>query len=101
MLDFLTKHDACRSGTEWAINSCASIAEIWATAKPEWLLWVAVRIGVLTDKELRLFAVFCATSALDLVQNPDPRSVAALKVSADFANGLATAEELAAAYAAD
>ncbi len=102
MLDFLTKHRACTPGYEWAATSCSSLEEVWGTAQTVWLIWVATRPGILTKRELRLFAVFCASQAISLVKNPDARCVAALKVATDFANGMATAEELAAAaYAAD
>ena len=50
------------------------------------------------DKEWRLFAVWCARKVQHLMT--DPRSVAALDVAERFANGTATQEELAAAWAA-
>jgi hypothetical protein len=46
----------------------------------------------------RLFAVWCAREALRLVDRPDQRSLAACDVAARFANGEASAEELAAAW---
>lgn len=62
-------------------------------------IWVATRL--LDDRTNRLFAVWCAREALKLVENPDPRSVAACDVAERFANGEATDEELAeAAWAA-
>ena len=48
----------------------------------------------MTDKEMRLFAVWCAREALKLVDNPDPRSVNACDVAERYANGEATYEEL-------
>jgi len=51
-------------------------------------------------KTQRLFAVWCAREALKLVDNPDPRSVAACDVAERYANGKATDEELDAALAA-
>ena len=50
------------------------------------------------DREWRLFAVWCARKVQHLMT--DPRSIAALDVVERFANGEATAEELAAARAA-
>ena len=50
------------------------------------------------DKEIRLFAVWCARQVQHLMT--DQRSVAALDVSERFANGDATKEELDAAGAA-
>jgi len=51
-------------------------------------------------KTQRLFAVWCAREGLKLVDNPDPRSVAACDVAERYANGKATDEELDAALAA-
>jgi len=50
------------------------------------------------DRELRLFAVFCARRVQHLMT--DQRSLTALDVAERFANGLATSEELDAARAA-
>ena len=50
------------------------------------------------DKEIRLFAIFCARRIQHLMT--DQRSLNALDVSEKFANGLATKTELAAAEAA-
>ena len=49
-------------------------------------------------KEWRLYAVWCARQVQHLMS--DPRSVAALDVAERYANGKATADELAAARAA-
>jgi hypothetical protein len=59
------------------------------------LLWVVTKY--LTDKQNRLFAVWCAREALKLVENPDPRSITACDVAEKFANGEATSKKLAAA----
>ena len=98
ILDFCAKHDACEEGQSWAVANCKTMAEVWATAKPEWLLWVATREGVLTDRELRLLAVWAARQVQHLM--PDARSIAALDVAERHANGQATDEELDAAWAA-
>jgi hypothetical protein len=62
--------------------------------------WVVLRDGWIDDKTLRLFAVWCAREVLKLVDNPDPRSIAACDVAERYANGAATQQELAAARAA-
>ena len=49
------------------------------------------------DKEIRLFAVWCARQVQHLMK--DPRSINALDVAERFANGDATKEELEAAFA--
>ena len=68
--------------------------------KKEDILWVLLRNDFMSDKDMRLFAVWCAREALKLVDNPDPRSINACDVAERYANGEATDEELAAAWAA-
>ena len=58
------------------------------------------RVDGWNDQTARLFAVWCAREALKLIDNPDPRSIAAVDVAERFANGEATIEELAAVRAA-
>ena len=48
------------------------------------------------DREIRLYAVWCARQVQHLIT--DPRSLAALDVAERYAHGLATDEELAAAW---
>ena len=64
------------------------------------ILWVVCRKEYMTDRDMRLFAVWCARGALNLVENPDIRSINACDVAERFANGDATYDELAAARAA-
>ena len=95
---FCDIHQACKDGREWALTNCASMQDVWNTIKPEWLAWIAFRRGVLTDRELRLFAVWAARQVQHLMN--DPRSVQAIDTAERFANGNATKEELSAAWAA-
>ena len=94
--EFCGLHEACDEGRKWALANCTSMEDAWAKLKPEWLLWVATRPGVLTDRELRKFAVWCARQVQHLMT--DARSVAALDVAERHAEGLATDEELKAAW---
>ena len=96
--EFCDFHGACREGRKWAIDNCSTMLEVWNTARPGWLLWVATRRGVLTDRELRLFAVWCARQVQHLMA--DERSVAALDVAERYATGEATELELDAARVA-
>jgi hypothetical protein len=48
----------------------------------------------LSEKDLRLFAVWCAREALKLVEKSDKQSVDACDVAERYANGQATKEEL-------
>ena len=93
--EFCELHSACDDGREWALANCKTMQGVWDTAKPDWLMWVATRPGVLDDRTLRLFAVFCARSVEHRLT--DQRSRDAIDVAERFANGNATAEELSAA----
>lgn len=95
---WLRKRGACEKGYKWACENCATLDDVWATARPDWLIWVATHPGCLDDRTLRLFAVWCARQVQHLME--DERSIAALDVAERFANGEATSEELAAAGAA-
>ena len=55
------------------------------------------RLQTWNDRTARLFACDCAERALSLTNNPDPRSVNAIRVARLFADGKASPEELAAA----
>jgi hypothetical protein len=99
--DFARKHQACPEGVRAAMDlGCKTMEQIWAHPEfsPEDRIWTATRPGVLTDKELRLFAVWAARQVQHLME--DPRSKDALDVAERYANGEATDEELAAAGAA-
>jgi hypothetical protein len=96
--EFCDKHDACADGRKWALANCETMQDAWDKCSDEYLLWIATRAGVLTDKELRLFAVFCARQNLHLLT--DQRSIDAIDIAEKYANGEATKKELAAAWSA-
>jgi hypothetical protein len=96
--EFCAKHGACPEGRNWALANCKDMPGAWAKAKPDWLLWIATRPGVLTDKDARLFACWCVRQVWHLLK--DERSKRAVRVAERFAMGKATKEELAAAKAA-
>jgi len=66
-------------------------------------IWVACHKGAVSDRVLRLFACDCAERALRRERRagrePDPRSWEAVRVARRYADGDATAAELAAAGA--
>lgn len=95
--EFLDKHNACPDGRERA-RAFSSLEDAWNRCDPSDLIWLATRPGVLTEKELRLSAVFCARQVEHLLT--DDRSRAAIDTAERYACGKATDEELVAARAA-
>jgi hypothetical protein len=63
-------------------------------------LWVVLRTDLVSEKLLRLFAVWCVREAIKLLSNPDPRVEACCKVAERYALGQATEEERRAACSA-
>ena len=100
---WLRQNGACTEGREWALAECATLGEVWATARPDWLIWVATRDGVLDDRTLGLFACWRAEQALPhrVAAYPDDRRPQiAIETRRRWIDGDATDEELAAARAA-
>ena len=67
------------------------------------ILWLLCRNEFMSDRDLRLFAAWCARSSYQYctAENPiDPRSTAAVDCAERFALGNATTEELLAARSA-
>lgn len=93
---FCDAHGACDAGRKWALQNCTGMREAWQKLRPDWLVWVATRRGVLTDRELRLWAVWSARQVQHLMD--DARSIVALDVAERHANGDATDDELDAAW---
>ena len=104
--DLIRSFNPCYDPSEKNIPDGETLTVIDAVAKyrsivpAKDIVWVLCRNEFLTDKDLRLFAVWCAREALKLDANPDERSINACNVAERFANGEATSEELAAAGAA-
>jgi hypothetical protein len=98
MKNWLKKRDACEPGYKWAIANCKTMQDVWDTAKPEWLIWVATRKGCLTDRELWEFALWSAEQVRNLMT--DERSTNALDVRRRWLDSNATDDEMIAAGAA-
>jgi hypothetical protein len=60
-------------------------------------LWLVLRPELIDEPILHEFACRCAEKALELIKDPDPRSVEAIRVKRAWLRGEATTEELAAA----
>lgn len=61
-------------------------------------LWVVLRTDLISERVMRLFAVWSYRQTLKFIKNPDPRSVEAANVAERFANSEATEAELSAAW---
>jgi hypothetical protein len=68
--EFCELHDACEDGRDWALTHCSSMQECWNKMPYDYLRWVAVRNGVLTDVECRLFCVFCCREIWQFMTDP-------------------------------
>ena len=93
---FCDRNEASDDYKQWALENCSTMLDVWERAKPEYLIWIATRHGVLDDKTMRLFACWCVRQVWHLLD--DERSRNAVVVSEKFANGVATKEERAAAW---
>ena len=58
------------------------------------IIWLLCRNQYMSEKDMRLFAVWCARETLKLVENPDQRSIEACNVAERYARGEATDAEL-------
>lgn len=54
--EFADMFRACQERREWAVANCATMDDAWATARPDWLVWIATQPGVLDDATLVRFA---------------------------------------------
>lgn len=100
--DFCRKFGACLPGARFArqyktMRDCyaALLAGEAGDNSRDWAIWTATRPGVMSARDLRLFAVRCARQVQHLMK--DQRPITALDVAERYANGEATDEELKAA----
>ena len=94
--DWLKKHNACEEGYKWAAYNCATMADVFATARPDWCVWVATRDGAMSKRDSWSFALWCAEQVRHLMT--DTRSTGALDVRRRWIDGNATDAEMAAAW---
>jgi hypothetical protein len=100
LTEFLDKHQACKEGRDWAIETgCQTIEELWLRSDiiPDWRMWIARR--VLPTKTIQIFACKAARSIWHLLK--DERSKNAIVIAELFLDGEATIEQLIEARAYD
>lgn len=81
---------------EWTALDVLELPDVSATDK----LWAVLRPEFLPDELLHEFACRCAEYALSFVENPDPRSVAAVEAKRKWLRGEISDDELTKARAA-
>ena len=91
IVDFCDRHSACQPGREWALQNCQTLGDVWATARPKWLVWVATRPGVLSHRDLVRLALYSAKSCESHVT--DCRSREAIAVVERLLSGTADKSE--------
>lgn len=98
--EFCDKHDACSEGQQWATTHCKSMQDAWDTARPDWVIWITTRPGVLKDTDLIRFSVWSTRQVQHLLK--DERSLKALDVVDAYLRGEVTKEDVkSSARAAD
>ena len=74
----------------------SSVQESWEKSSPVFLVWIATRPGVLTEKELRLFSVWSSRQVQHLMEHSS--SLEVLDVAESFARGLTKEDQLRRAW---
>lgn len=83
---------------EWSALDILNLPNEQVSAEDK--LWAVLREELIPAPVLHEFACRCAEQALSLVDNPDPRSVAAIAAKRAWLKGDINDEQLAAAWAA-
>ena len=68
--------------------------------KKEDIIWLVCRKEFMSDRDMRLFAVWCARESFKLQETVDQRSIDCVNTTEKFANGECSEEELSAARSA-
>ena len=87
-----------RRKERWTAVDILDLPEDEASAEDK--IWAVTQTGLIEDEKLHEFACRCAEEALKRVDNPDPRSVAAIEAKRKWLRGEISDEELAAAWSA-
>lgn len=93
--EFFNKHKAYDASRTWAIRNCSDMNDVWLKIKPEWLLWIVKRPGVLTDRELSLFTVFCLRQISHILTD---KHIQGIEIFEQYVNGKVGHDEFIATY---
>ena len=92
----LRRLGACESARDWARGK--DYATAWATCpRPDWLLWLARRLGTIDKRTSVTLACLFARQALHLVQEGGQRPRKAIETAEAWLRGEATVAECRAA----
>lgn len=59
----------------WALIECDTMLDVWTKARPDWLVWVATRHGVLDDTTSARFRCWCARLVWHDVLSSEARAI--------------------------
>ena len=95
--DFIDKHEPCSTGADFALTF-RSMREVWdalasGKGRPDWLVWLASRDGIVDRKVLVRATVHAVRKTVGHLLK-DPRSTKALDVAEAWANGKATLDDV-------
>jgi hypothetical protein len=98
----LVKMNACPPAVEWAeAGNYKTLQAAWdACERADWMCWLLVNLYPHTTGQVRLTLCACARTALRYVPAGEERPRLAIECAERYARGLATDDELAAAWAA-
>ncbi len=93
---FCEKYDTSDMKRLWMLSNCKDMQEVWDTVQPEWLLWLATRKGVLSDKDTIRMSTYWANTVKKWFQ--DPRVLQAIDMQNKYCTGAATEKEVEKAW---
>src|SRR3972149_5439200 len=91
--DLLDSVGACKKAVDWAGKRRVGAAAWRACPRADWMLWIAVRLGV-DRRRVTLAACACARTVLRHVPSGEQRPRIAIETAERWARGEATIQEV-------